>query len=143
MQPGSCVSPLAFRRRHPTAVAVLALAATTVALGAGIAALVALFNAAVRSSPRALAWIFALSLVSNAIYPLLYPDADIGGYWGHNVDWTTAAMDYQLERTNTIAGTPAPQWVPVVPTPRITDSRLRVTNNIGPDSPRFYRLRKP
>jgi signal transduction histidine kinase len=77
----ACAS-LAFRRRHPTAVAVFALAATTVALGAGIAALVALFNAAVRSSPRALAWIFALSLVSNAIYPLLYPDADIGGYWG-------------------------------------------------------------
>jgi len=73
---------LAFRRRHPTAVAVLALAATTVSLLAGFAALVALFNAAVRSSPRALAWIFALSLVSNAIYPLLYPDADIGGYWG-------------------------------------------------------------
>jgi signal transduction histidine kinase len=73
---------LAFRRQHPTAVAVLALAATTVSPLAGFAALIALFNAAVRSSPRALAWIFALSLVSNAIYPLLYPDADTGGYWG-------------------------------------------------------------
>ena len=73
---------LALRRRHPTAVAVLALAATTVSPLAGVAALVALFNAAVRSSPRALAWIFALSLVSNAIYPLLYADADLGGYWG-------------------------------------------------------------
>jgi signal transduction histidine kinase len=73
---------LALRRRHPTAVAVLALAATTVSLLAGFAVLIALFNAAVRSSPRALAWIFALSLVSNAIYPLLYPDADTGGYWG-------------------------------------------------------------
>jgi hypothetical protein len=73
---------LALRRRHPTAVAVLALAATTVSVLAGVAALVALFNAAVRSSPRALAWIFALSLVSNAIYPLFYADADLGGYWG-------------------------------------------------------------
>jgi signal transduction histidine kinase len=73
---------LALRRRHPTAVAVLALAATTVSVLAGVAALVALFNAAVRSSPRALAWIFALSLVSNAIYPLLYADASLGGYWG-------------------------------------------------------------
>jgi hypothetical protein len=73
---------LALRRQHPTAVAVIALAATTVSPLAGIAALVALFNAAVRSSPRALAWIFALSLVSNAIYPLLYPDANTGGYWG-------------------------------------------------------------
>src|SRR3954454_1279140 len=73
---------LALRRRHPTAVAVLALAATTVSVLAGFAALVALFNAAVRSSPRALAWIFALSLVSNAIYPLFYADASLGGYWG-------------------------------------------------------------
>jgi signal transduction histidine kinase len=77
----ACAS-LAFRRRHPTAVAVFALAATTVSVLAGFAALVALFNAAVRSSPRALAWIFALSLVSNAIYPLLYADASLGGYWG-------------------------------------------------------------
>src|SRR5437764_9220735 len=57
-------------------------AAATVSVLAGVAALVALFNAAVRSSPRALAWIFALSLVSNAIYPLFYADADVGGYWG-------------------------------------------------------------
>jgi signal transduction histidine kinase len=73
---------LALRRRHPTAVAVIALAATAVSLQAGVAALVALFNAAVRSSPRALGWIFALSLVSNAIYALLYGDAAFGGYWG-------------------------------------------------------------
>jgi len=59
------------------------------------------------------------------------------------LDWTTAAMDYQLERTNNLAGPSAPQWLPVAPAPRITDSRLRVTNNIGPDTPRFYRLRKP
>jgi signal transduction histidine kinase len=73
---------LVFRRRHPTAVALVALAAGTVSVLAGVAGLVALFNAAVRSSPRALAWIFALSFVSNAIYPLLYSDADLGGYWG-------------------------------------------------------------
>jgi signal transduction histidine kinase len=73
---------VALRRRHPTGVAVVALGATTFSPLAGIAALVALFNAAVRASPRALAWIFALSLVSNAIYPLLYSDGDVGGYWG-------------------------------------------------------------
>jgi signal transduction histidine kinase len=72
---------LAVRRRHPTAVAVVGLAATTVSVMAGFAALVALFNAAVRASPRALAWIFALSLVSNAVYPLFKADA-LGGYWG-------------------------------------------------------------
>src|SRR4051794_22119404 len=75
-------SALALRRRYPTAVAVIALAATAVSLLAGFAALVALFNAAVRASPRALAWIFALSVVSNAIYPLLYSEGDLGGYWG-------------------------------------------------------------
>jgi signal transduction histidine kinase len=56
--------------------------ATTFSLLAGVAALVALFNAAVRASPRALAWIFALSLASNAIYPLWYSDGRVGGYWG-------------------------------------------------------------
>ena len=73
---------VALRRRHPTGVAVVALVATTFSLLAGVAALVALFNAAVRASPRALAWIFALSLVSNAIYPLWYRDGRVGGYWG-------------------------------------------------------------
>jgi signal transduction histidine kinase len=73
---------VAFRRRYPTGVAVVALVATTFSLLAGVAALVALFNAAVRASPRALAWIFALSLVSNAIYPLVYSGGRVGGYWG-------------------------------------------------------------
>jgi len=73
---------VALRRRHPTGVAVVALVATTFSPLAGVAALVALFNAAVRASPRALAWIFALSLVSNAIYPLLYSGGRVGGYWG-------------------------------------------------------------
>ena len=73
---------VALRRRHPTGVAVIALVATTFSPLAGVAALVALFNAAVRASPRALAWIFALSVVSNAIYPLLYSDGNVGGYWG-------------------------------------------------------------
>ncbi len=81
---GSVACPaLALRRRRPTGVAVLALAATTVSLLAGVAALVALFNAAVRASPRALVWIFGLSVVSNAICPLLYSDGDLGGYWGN------------------------------------------------------------
>ena len=77
---------LVVRRRYPTAVAVIGLVATTVSVLAGFAALVALFNAAVRASPRALAWIFALSLVSNAIYPLLFNAGSsagtFGGYWG-------------------------------------------------------------
>jgi signal transduction histidine kinase len=79
----ACLALVA-RRRHPTAVAVIGLAATTVSVFAGFAALVALFNAAVRASPRALAWVFALSLVSNAVYPLLDTQrgGPVGGYWG-------------------------------------------------------------
>jgi len=73
---------VAFRRRYPTGVAVLALSAAALSLLAGFAAMVALFNTAVRASPRALAWIFALSLVSNAIAPLVYGNGDFGGYWG-------------------------------------------------------------
>ena len=91
---------LALRRRHPTAVAVLALAATTVSPLAGFAALVALFNAAVRSSPRALAWIFALSLVSNAIYPLLYADARPRRLLGH--DGPLRARDDGRDRLGTV-----------------------------------------
>jgi signal transduction histidine kinase len=70
------------RRRHPVAVAVFALAVTTISVLAGFAALIALFNAAVRAPARALGGVFALSLVSNLIFPLLYPGDELGGYWG-------------------------------------------------------------
>src|SRR5262249_60313881 len=56
---------LAFRRQHPTAVAVLALAATTVSPLAGLAALIALVNAPVRASAPPLAWVFSSSLRSG------------------------------------------------------------------------------
>jgi signal transduction histidine kinase len=67
------------RRRYPVEVAVVAVVAAAFFAMAGGAALVALFNAAIRASRRALIAIVALTLVSLAIFPLLYPSA--GAWW--------------------------------------------------------------
>jgi signal transduction histidine kinase len=66
------------RRRHPVEVAIVAVVAAAFFAMAGGAALVAIFNAAIRASRRALVAIVALSLVTLAIFPLLYPS---GGAW--------------------------------------------------------------
>jgi signal transduction histidine kinase len=67
------------RRRYPVEVAVIAVVVATFSAMAGGAALVALFNAAIRASRRALIAIVALTLVSLTIFPLLYPSA--GAWW--------------------------------------------------------------
>jgi hypothetical protein len=59
------------------------------------------------------------------------------------LDWTTAAVGYQLEHTNTLQTPGAPSWVPTLPNPSVIDSRFVVTNNSSGDTTRFYRLRKP
>jgi signal transduction histidine kinase len=69
-----CLS-LWVRRRYPVGVAVTAIAVGTFSAMAGGAGIVALFNAAVRCSRRALLGIVALAVVSFSIFPLLYPDA--------------------------------------------------------------------
>jgi signal transduction histidine kinase len=61
------------RRRRPVGVAVAAAAVAAFSAMAGGAVIVAVFNAAVRASRRALLGIVALSLVSLTIFPLLYP----------------------------------------------------------------------
>jgi signal transduction histidine kinase len=66
------------RRRYPVEVAVVAVVAATFFAMAGGAGLVAVFNAAIRASRRALVAIVALTLVSLPIFPLLYPS---GGAW--------------------------------------------------------------
>jgi signal transduction histidine kinase len=66
------------RRRYPVEVAVIAVVVSTFFAMAGGAALVAIFNAAIRASRRALVGIVALALVSLAIFPLLYPT---GAWW--------------------------------------------------------------
>jgi signal transduction histidine kinase len=66
------------RRRHPVGVALLAVVAAAFFAMAGGAVVIAIFNAAIRASRRALVAIVALALVSLAIFPLLYPS---GGSW--------------------------------------------------------------
>ena len=66
------------RRRYPVEVAVVAVVVAAFFAMAGGAALVAVFNAAIRAPRRALVAIVALTLVSGATFPLLYPS---GGAW--------------------------------------------------------------
>ena len=66
------------RRSRPVTVAVLAVACSTFAGAAGGAALMALFNLAIRGSWRAIAGVFALTLVSTTVYPLIYPTGELG-----------------------------------------------------------------
>lgn len=58
------------------------------------------------------------------------------------VDWTTAAVGYQLERTNIlVSGVLA--WPPVTNIPIVINSRFTVTNIAAPTANQFFRLRKP
>jgi signal transduction histidine kinase len=65
-----------WRRSHPVAVAVLSTSAAMVSAFAGGAGVMALFNAAIRTSGRTLGALIGLALVSTAIFPLLYPGGD-------------------------------------------------------------------
>jgi hypothetical protein len=58
------------------------------------------------------------------------------------LDWTTAAIGYRLENTNTLANPPHPSWIPVGGTPVINNSRFHITNSITPGN-RFYQLHQP
>ena len=64
------------RRTRPVAVAVIGLVAAIFSGLAAGASLVALFNAALRASRRALAAIVLLSIPPAVVYPLLYPGGD-------------------------------------------------------------------
>lgn len=73
------------------------------------------------------------------------PKLNIARASGNRValDWSTAALGYQLERTNVLSNPPHPLWVPVPEVPVITGGRFRVTNNIAlPPTNSFYQLRK-
>jgi signal transduction histidine kinase len=63
------------RRRQPVAVAVGAVALGAVSAMAGGAAVVAIFNAAVRSSRRVLLLLVAMSVPGFVLFSLLYPSA--------------------------------------------------------------------
>jgi signal transduction histidine kinase len=60
------------RRRHPVGVAVLVVPAAMTSSLAGGAALVVLFNAAIRCGRRELAWITLASVASFSVYSLIY-----------------------------------------------------------------------
>jgi signal transduction histidine kinase len=65
-----------WRRSHPTGVAVLTSVAAIVSALAGGAAVMALFNAAIRTRGRTLIALIGLALVSSALFPILYPGDD-------------------------------------------------------------------
>jgi signal transduction histidine kinase len=60
------------RRRHPVGVAAFVIPAAVVSSLAGGAALVVLFNAAIRCNRRDLIWIIVASLTASVVYSLLY-----------------------------------------------------------------------
>jgi len=57
------------------------------------------------------------------------------------LDWTTAAVGYQLESTNRLV-TGVTNWNPVATVPVVVNGRFNVTNNLNPSNS-FFRLRKP
>lgn len=61
-----------WRRRYPFRVAVAVLALSVLSLGAAGAALVVVFNSAIRLSPRALTWISIAATATTATTPRLY-----------------------------------------------------------------------
>jgi len=77
------VGALWVRRRHPWAVALIAIGGSAVSDGASGAALAAMFSAAIYCRQRRVITLFGLSLVSSAITPLLYPGR--GSYATHSL----------------------------------------------------------
>jgi signal transduction histidine kinase len=85
------VGALWVRRRHPFAVGLLAIGASAVSGGAGGAALVAMFTAAIYCrTPRTLT-LFALSIASSSIYPWIYP--------GHSKPYSVADLVFGVLAT--------------------------------------------
>ena len=63
----------------------------------------------------------------------------------YDLDWTTAAVGYGLERTNVLTNPPHPLWVPVTfPPATISGGRFHVIHtNPPPVTNNFFQLRKP
>jgi signal transduction histidine kinase len=68
----AAVAALWDRRRHPVGVAAFAIAASAISGLAGGAALVVLFNAAIRCDRRSLIWIVVSSIAASILFELLY-----------------------------------------------------------------------
>jgi signal transduction histidine kinase len=65
-----------WRRSHPAGLAIVTSVAAIFSALAGGAAVVALFNAAIRTTGRTLTGLIGLALVSSAIFPILYRGSD-------------------------------------------------------------------
>jgi len=80
---------------------------------------------------------FRLEVTGGSCRPVLANDP-------LTVSWSTAAIGYQLESTNTLPVLPAPAWRPEIVPPTISDGRFYWTNPASfPPSAEFFRLRKP
>jgi signal transduction histidine kinase len=71
-----CCLSLWVRRSHPAAVAVLTAVASIFSAAAAGPAILALFNAAIRTSARTILALVGISAVSTVVFPLLYPGQD-------------------------------------------------------------------
>jgi len=83
---------------------------------------------------------YTLRVIGGSCRPSLKTFPTTGG----NIvfDWSTSAVGYGLEKTNSISGGLHPLWIPATPAPVMMKGRLRVTNS-APGSQQFYQLRKP
>lgn len=59
------------------------------------------------------------------------------------LDWTTAALGWQLVQTNQLVNPPHPPWPPAAGQPVVVGRRWQLTNSIGGATNRFYQLRAP
>jgi autotransporter-associated beta strand protein len=97
---------------------------------------------------------FVVNLIANAFSPTApykltvsggdcRPVLNIAPVGTNNVqlDWTTAAPGFNLERSNSLVGNPS-IWQPVTNIPIVVNSRFRVTNNAAIGN-QFFRLHKP
>jgi autotransporter-associated beta strand protein len=83
---------------------------------------------------------YTLSVAGGSCRPVLKIDPLAGNKVA--LDWSTAAVGYNLLQTNRLPLPLNPNWIPATPAPVILNSRFRVTNTMNPSN-NFYELRKP
>lgn len=83
---------------------------------------------------------FGLSVTGGSCRPVLNIAQDTASTVV--LDWSTAAIGYELERTNDMSGGAGAIWLPVPGTPRVINGHFSVTNSISGNA-NFYRLRQP
>lgn len=84
---------------------------------------------------------YTLTVSGGSCRPVLHTDR--AGTNAVALDWTTAAVGYQLEQTNALVQPSPPAWPPSPAVPTVVHSRFHVTNSLAGGTNGFYRLRKP